>query len=97
MQTLKQLRKYHNLSQRQVAEALHMDQASYSRLESSSKGLMSETIIALAEFYQVSCDMILGYMPRSKLSQAEELIMLAGQLVTGQCPRQSLSQDQPMI
>ncbi len=96
MKTLKLLRKYHNLSQRQVADALHMDQASYSRLESSSKGLMSTTIIALADFYQVSCDTILGYVPKNKLSQAEELILLAGQLVTGQCPHRPESFDQPM-
>ena len=96
MQTLKLLRKYHNLSQRQVAEALHMDQASYSRLESNSKGLMSGTIIALADFYHVSCDTILGYIPQPKLSQAEELILLAGQLVTGQCPHQYIRPDQPM-
>ena len=84
MQRLKELRKKRHLSQRQVADALHIDQASYSRLESSERALISSMVIALAEFYQVSCDTILGYTPKRNLYLAEELIRLAAKLSSGE-------------
>ncbi|MBQ9438707.1 MAG: helix-turn-helix transcriptional regulator [Lachnospiraceae bacterium] len=77
MHRLKELRKGRGLSQEQIAEVLNMDQGTYSRLESSERTLTSDVIMALAGYYEVSCDMVLGYNPSNKYTKALELLQFA--------------------
>ena len=84
MHRLKELRKYHHLSQQEVAEALHLDQTTYSRLENSDRGLMSDIVIRLAELYHTSCDAVLGYRCQTRSQRAREILELLLRLLSEQ-------------
>ena len=57
---IKDLREDHDLSQSEVSKILHVSQSTYSRYESGFLDLPSQSLIALAKFYKVSTDYILG-------------------------------------
>ena len=57
---IKDLREDHDLSQKQVAEALGTSQTMYSRYERGMSELPLRHLIALANLYHVSADYILG-------------------------------------
>lgn len=57
---LKQLRKEKRLKQRQVADAINCSQAVYSRYESGERVMSMDTLGALADFYGVTTDYLLG-------------------------------------
>ena len=57
---LKDIREDHDLTQREVAEYLHIRQNTYSQYENGQRGLPVETLIKLARFFGVSTDYILG-------------------------------------
>jgi transcriptional regulator with XRE-family HTH domain len=57
---LKELRKERKILQRQVAEAINCSQAVYSRYESGEREPSKEILAALADFYGVSVDYLLG-------------------------------------
>ena len=57
---LRYLRKENNLSQRDLATILHIKQNTYSQYENGKRQLPIELLIALARFYNVSTDFILG-------------------------------------
>lgn len=57
---LKQLRKGRGLKQREVAEAINCSQAVYSRYENGEREVATDTLNALADFYCVSTDYLLG-------------------------------------
>lgn len=59
-QRLRDLREDNDLSQKQVAEILNMQQTQYQRYESGNREIPFHHIIALAEFYKVSIDYIAG-------------------------------------
>lgn len=59
-QRIRDLREDRDLTQRQLAEVLHISQASYSRYESGALDIPSGALIALAEFYKTSVDYLLG-------------------------------------
>ena len=57
---LKDLREDRDLTQRQVAEHLHIKQNTYSQYENGQRQLPIDILIALSRFYKVSTDYILG-------------------------------------
>jgi len=57
---LKELREENNLSQRQLAEKTQICQANISRWEKRIQDPSTESIIALAEFFGVTTDYLLG-------------------------------------
>lgn len=59
MQRLKQLRKKKRLSQQALATALDMSQNSISRYETGEREADYNTLIAFADFFNVSIDFLL--------------------------------------
>jgi len=58
-QHIRDLREDSDLTQQQVAEMLHVSQATYSRYESGVLDIPSSALIALAKYYQTSVDYLL--------------------------------------
>lgn len=56
---IRDLRIDHDLSQREVAEAIHTTQQHYSRIELGKTEITGESLKQLAIFYDVSADYIL--------------------------------------
>ena len=57
---IRDLREDRDLNQAQVAAMINVSQPTYSRYESGQLDLPSEVLIALAKFYGVTTDYILG-------------------------------------
>jgi len=57
---IKDLREDNDLTQREVAEYLHIRQNTYSQYETGHRQIPIEVLIALAKFYKTSTDYILG-------------------------------------
>lgn len=57
---LKDLREDHDYTQQYVAEQIGITQRKYSYIETGVQQLTAEVLIALARFYQVSIDYLLG-------------------------------------
>lgn len=57
---LRDLREDRDLKQQDLAQLLHISQATYSRYESGTLDIPSAALIALADFYHVSVDYLLG-------------------------------------
>lgn len=57
---IKDLREDRDITQREIAEYLHVKQNTYSQYENGQRQLPIECLIALARFYHVSTDYILG-------------------------------------
>lgn len=57
---IKDLREDHDLTQREIAEYLHIKQNTYSQYENGKRQLPIEFLIALAKYYKTSTDYILG-------------------------------------
>ena len=57
---IRDLREDRDFSQKQLAEILNISQSTYSRYESGYLDVPSEVLIALAKYYDVSVDYILG-------------------------------------
>lgn len=57
---LKDIREDRDLTQLEVAEFLHVKQNTYSQYESGKRQLPIEVLIALAEYYRVTTDYLLG-------------------------------------
>ena len=56
---LREIREENGVTQKKLAEYLHIRQNTYSQYENGQRQLPIETLIALAEFYNVSTDYIL--------------------------------------
>ena len=54
------LREDKNLSQRQIAEILHMHKTTYARYETGEREIPLNIAVLLAKFYNVSLDYIAG-------------------------------------
>ena len=59
-QRLKELRKQHHLSHEELAKILHCSQRAYSHWENGVRHLPIDMLIALAQYYHISTDYILG-------------------------------------
>ena len=57
---IRDLREDRDLSQKQVAALLHVSQSTYSRYESGFLDVPSVILLALADFYGVTVDYLLG-------------------------------------
>ena len=57
---IRDLREGRNLTQRQVADYLHIKQNTYSQYETESRQMPMDILIALASFYETSTDYLLG-------------------------------------
>lgn len=57
---LRDIREDRDLTQRQVADYLHIRQNTYSQYENGQRGLPIDTLIKLARYFDVSTDYILG-------------------------------------
>ena len=57
---LKDLREDSDITQKELAEYLHIKQNTYSQYENGQRQLPIEILIALAKYYNVSTDYILG-------------------------------------
>ncbi len=57
---LKDLREDADIKQKTIADHLHIKQNTYSQYENGQRQLPLDALIALAEFYDVSIDYILG-------------------------------------
>ena len=57
---LKNLREDSNLSQRKLAEIMHMHKTTYVRYETGEREIPFNIVIMLAEFYNVNLDYIAG-------------------------------------
>lgn len=58
--TLKELRTLSGLTQQQVADRLGISRVNYTRYETGASNPDYETLIALADFFDVSLDYIFG-------------------------------------
>lgn len=63
---LKDIREDRDLTQKQLAEYLHIRQNTYSQYENGHRELPIETLIALAKFFGTSTDYILGLTDEKK-------------------------------
>lgn len=57
---IKDLREDNDLTQREVADYLHIRQNTYSQYETGHRQIPIEVLISLAKFYKTSTDYILG-------------------------------------
>ena len=57
---LKDIREDRDLTQREVAEHLHIRQNTFSQYENGQRGLPLDTLVKLAKYFGVSTDYILG-------------------------------------
>ena len=57
---IRDLREDKDLTQKQVADYLHIKQNTYSQYETGSRQIPVEVLIALAALYQTSTDYLLG-------------------------------------
>ncbi len=63
---IRDLREDNDLTQKQIAEYLHIKQNTYSQYESGQRQIPIEALIALAKFYKTSTDYILGLTKERK-------------------------------
>ncbi len=57
---IKDLREDYDLTQKQIADYLHIKQNTYCQYETGRRQIPIEMLIALAKYYKVSTDYILG-------------------------------------
>ena len=57
---IRNLREDHDLKQEDLAKVLHCTQACYSNYENGKRDIPIEVLDALADYYQVSVDYLLG-------------------------------------
>lgn len=57
---LKDIREDRDITQKEIADYLHIKQNTYSQYENGKRQLPVEVIIALAKYYHVTTDYLLG-------------------------------------
>ena len=66
---LKELRKKHNISQVKLAIDLNLNQNSISRYETGEREADYQTLIEIADYFQVSIDYLLGRTENPKMNR----------------------------
>ena len=66
---MKQLRKANNLTQHEIANLLFITQQTYSCYENEEHDIPTQTLIRLADFYNVSVDYVLGRTDNPKMNK----------------------------
>ena len=69
---LKDIREDHDLTQKTLADLLHVKQNTYSQYENGQRGIPVELLVALAQFYHTSTDYLLGLTDLPKPYPREE-------------------------
>ena len=67
-QRIRDLREDHDLTQAQVGRAINVPQRTYAYYESGQRMVPPQVLCALADFYQVSVDYILGRTDRKEMN-----------------------------
>ncbi|WP_370828602.1 helix-turn-helix domain-containing protein [Fournierella massiliensis] len=67
-QRIRDLREDHDLTQAQVGRAINVPQRTYAYYESGQRMVPPHVLCALADFYQVSVDYILGRTDRKEMN-----------------------------
>jgi len=60
MKKIKDLRSEYKISQRELAEAINVTQASISRWEENQKSISGSNLIKLSQYFNISIDDLLG-------------------------------------
>lgn len=63
---IRELREDRDLTQEKVAQILHVSQSNYSRYENGYLDVPSGVLIALAQYYEVTTDYLLGLSDQPK-------------------------------
>lgn len=63
---LKDLREDNDITQKTIAEYLHIKQNTYSQYENGQRQIPIETLVLLAKFYKTSTDYLLGLTDNPK-------------------------------
>lgn len=63
---IRDLREDRNLTQKELAEYLHVKQNTYSQYENEQRQIPISCLIALAKFYHTSTDYLLGLTDKMK-------------------------------
>ncbi len=63
---IRNLREDHDLKQEDIARLLHCTQACYSNYETGKRDIPTEVLRALADYYHVSIDYLLGRTGRKE-------------------------------
>ena len=63
---IRDIREDHNLRQEDIAQLLHVSQATYSRFEKEDIEIPHKAFSVLADFYQTSVDYLLGRTNQKK-------------------------------
>ena len=66
---IRDLREDHDLTQTDLAKILNCSQRSYSYYESGGHDIPTQTLIALADYYDVSVDYLLGRTNKKKVNR----------------------------
>lgn len=66
---IRDLREDHDLTQTDLAKILNCSQRSYSYYESGGHDIPTQTLIALADYYNVSVDYLLGRTDKKKVNR----------------------------
>ena len=69
MYRLKYLRESELLTQKQIADRIFCGQRAYAYYESEQRDIPTQTLIRLADFYDVSVDYILGRTDNPKVNR----------------------------
>lgn len=69
MYRLKYLRESELLTQKQIADRIFCSQRAYSHYETGQRDIPTQTLIRLADFYDVSVDYILGRTDNPKVNR----------------------------
>ena len=70
---LKYLREQQNLTQKQVAESVGMAQMAYQRYEYGTREPAYKNLIALADYFDVSLDYLVGRSNNPKINKWKEI------------------------
>ena len=68
-QRIRDLREDADLTQRQVGEAIYVPQRTYAYYESGQRMLPPQVLCALADFYHVSVDYLLGRTEKREVNR----------------------------
>ena len=65
-ENIRNLREEHDKKQQELADFLHVKQTTYSKYELGKINIPIEIFIALADYYDVTVDYLLGREPKKK-------------------------------
>lgn len=87
MNNLKVLRKIKNVTQSKIAKFLNVSVQAYSGYETEYRKLTPESLIKLADFFEVSIDYILGREDKHTAAPKSEIQTIYDSLTPGQQQR----------